>query len=228
MTNRKKVSIRPSDATYQPLDTSSKREMSSLKDMGIDELTATYMAPPNDDAYFKFRSPPVAWFEASKEYSKPHLFVKTFSLVSSDQELRNYCENRSYISKVGGDIRLPSTIRDTVALFLNSRPKFSISRMTSVRKFINWNAWDKSILMGFSSMANDDYCITATTLWLVYSVKAMLTSERQPGYVLDLSKNLVEEWDKWLNWEVVKIGEFKEILDTITHHYTTTNVLNNI
>lgn len=221
------ISLKPSDASGgepQPLDTTKKREVSKLRDLSLDEITSSFISPPNDDAYFVFRNPPSTWFEASKDYSKPHLFIKAFSLVSTDKRLQEYGSLRKAISVSGGDINLPDTVSGLVATFLNDRPLFHITRMSRFKKFLNWNAWDKSILRGFHSHASDDYGITATTLWLVYSVKAMLTSERQSMYVTSLSKRVVSEWDRWLEYEVDEMGKFQKILATITHQYTNTNV----
>lgn len=220
-----KVSMKPSDCAddgwaRSVLNTTSKREVNKLKDFSLDEITEMYVAPSNDDAYFDFRSPPMMWFEAAKNYSKPHLFLKTFSLISTDAVLRKYYKLRLDISKTGGDPRYPSVLAEVVALYLNSRPKFSITKMTSFKDRLRWNAWDKSILRGFRGHASDDYGITATTLWIVYSAKAMLTSEQGSRYAADLSKMVVEEWDDWLTCEAAKMGEFERFLRSFTHVYT--------
>lgn len=218
----KRMSLNPSEFektewVREPLNTSSKRDMNKLKDLTLDEIIETYVAPPNDDAYFEFRSPPMMWFQAAKGYPKSHLFIKTFSLVSSDTALRGYYNSRCAVSEIGDDPHYPPITADVVSTYINSRPKFSITKMAPLKGRQYWNAWDKSILVRFRGLASEDYGITATMLWLVYSVKAMLTSEQGARYVADLSKLVVDEWDDWLNCEAAKMAEFEQFLRSFTH-----------
>lgn len=213
----KNVSIKPSDAISGPvnLNTSDKREMQRIGELSIDEVSVSFLAPPNDDGYFNFRTPPSDWVMAAELFPEPHLFLHTFCLMSSDKSLRQYCDARDKLLALARDSATEPPVRSMLTAWLSHRPDFSPDRMQKGRTTrVQWNGWSKEIVRAFYKISRKDYGLTATRLWLVFSSKSMLTSEKGVGQLDDLRKNLVEKWDSWLAEEV---QDFGSILASLTH-----------
>lgn len=213
MSKNKSVSIRPSEFSAK-LDVSAKSSQERISGISIDRFTSLYIPPPNDDGYFDFRSPPLAWSISSELFSEPHLFMHAFCLASHDEKLRIYYEVRGDALKLCQSVDTKKAISDLLSGWIFNRPKFTINRLPinkGVR--VQWNAWSKEIRNKFGGLSRRDYGLPATTLWMVFSSKSMLTSEDYDNQQLrDLRKNLVEKWDEWLSEEV---GSFSEILASL-------------
>jgi len=177
------------------------KEVKKVAEMALGDVALAYEAPPNDDAFFKFRSPPQAWEAAFTKHSNPHVFLHALSLAITDAKGGEYRDLRSRLKKIIDNRKLPKQIRTMARMFLYSRPKFSITRLTLHTGIkISINAWDKWGLRKFREVARD-YEISMTTLFEIFSTKAMTTSKRDDPNIDDLKEDLLEEWERWLDKE---------------------------
>lgn len=184
------------------VDVTSIKELRKIAGMTLGDVAIAYEAPPNDDAFFDFRSPPQAWETAFTKHSNPHVFLQALSLAITDTKGTEYRDLRGRLIKIIDNRKLPKQIRDMARMFLYSRPKFAITRLTihtGVRVAIN--AWDKWGLRKFREVARD-YEISMTKLLVVFSGKSLTTSKRDDPNVDDLKEDLLEEWDRWLDKEI--------------------------
>ena len=168
-------------------------------------------APVNDhDAHLNFRSPPDEWEQAASELSQAHLFFHAVKMESHCKVLSKYRRNRGRVKAMTEDRRLPRVVRKMLNTFMLNRPKFAITELTTrigVRHY--WNAWDNKTLKDHHSIAKESN-IAATTLWLVYSSKAMATSSTAGANTDELQDKLVSPWYTWLKTEN---KEFEDLID---------------
>lgn len=214
--NEKHASLRSEDFEGDPPYRSKegaveKRKIASLT---LDEFTDGYEAPPNHDHYFDFRSPPDDWLAETKKHSSPHLFKHAYCLASRDMDLREYKGLRDKLEKLGEDPKVPEPIQDAITVWLSKRPTFTLSRTTTDKKKHHWNAWDAETHKSFVSLASRDYGMPAVVLFLVFSIKSMLTSELASPRAKKLDERVVKEWEHWLALEVV---DFEAFLASFTH-----------
>lgn len=211
MTKKKNgVSVRPSDFTAvpQPLNTRDSKALNKIGLMSIDDVEASFFAPPNDDAYFNFRSPPLAWSSAAKLFSPPHLFLHSLCTMSSDTELELYCQSRAGIDNLINNESTVKPVRDMLLAWLSRPPEFKVTMLALDKgRKVQWNAWDKTIQRAFVGRSNVSYGIPAVSMWFVYSTKSMSTSSRGVTLLGDLQENLVAEWGRWLKKVNKEIGE---------------------
>jgi len=181
-----------------------------LAELSVDEVEQI-KAPANDDAFFNFRSPPNDWVLAIRDFSKPHLFKHANALAHAD--LDEYLKSKARVAKLTEDEKVASPIQDALTSWYCGRPKFPLARVDRRKSFFQWNAWDKETHRSLVGLARE--CgVSAATLFLVYSIKSMATSQKVSPHVEKLVKRVVEEWDRWLGQE---IEDFSELLATFTH-----------
>ena len=179
----------------------------------IDGFTLGEKAPPNDDAYFNFRSPPNDWVLAIRGFSRPHLFKHAVCLAKADEELASYIDNKAKVADLTEDRAIASPIQDALTSWLLGRPTFTLARVDRRKSFYQWNAWDKETHRDLTSTAGG--CgVSAAILFLIFSIKSMATSSPTSPHIEKLLKRVVAEWDKWLEQEK---DDFEEILATFTH-----------
>lgn len=203
--NGKRASLRTRD--FEGSDPSNP----SVAEQSIDLFTTREKAPPNDDSYFNFRSPPTDWAFAVKPFSPPHLFRHAVRLA--EEELKSYRGDKKKVACLTEDTAIASPIQDAITSWLSGRPVFAITRADRRKSFYQWNAWDKETHRALISLAGE--CgVSAAVLFLVYSIKSMATSHVVSPHVEKLIKRVVVEWDRWLGQEK---DDFGELLATFTH-----------
>jgi len=189
------------------------KELKKIAGMGLGDVALSYKAPPNDDAFIDFRSPPQAWEAAFTKHSNPHVLLHTLSLALTDAKGIEYRDLRGRLKKIISNRKLPKEIRNMARMFLYSRPKFAITRLTlhtGIKIFVN--AWNKWGLKEFRKVARD-YDISIAKLIVVYSSKSMTTSKQDDPNVDDLKEDLLEEWEHWLGKEIKAFKEAVEALE---------------
>jgi len=188
------------------------KELNKVAGMALGDVALSYDAPPNHDTFFDFRSPPQAWEAAFTKHSNPHVFLHTLSLALTDPKGEEYRDLRGRLAKIIDNRKLSKQMRNMARMFLYSRPKFAITRLTlhtGVKACIN--AWNKWGMAKFREIARD-YEISTTILLKVFSSKSMTTSKRDDPNVDDLKENLLEEWERWLDKE---IEDFRGAVETL-------------
>lgn len=188
------------------------KELRKIAGMTLGDVAFAYEAPPNDDAFFDFRSPPQAWEAAFAKHSNPHVFIHSLSLALTDAKGNEYRDLRGRLKKIIDNRKLSKELRDMARMFLYSRPKFAITRLTlhaGTKVYIN--AWSKWGMKKFREVAKD-YEISTTILLKVFSAKSMTTSLQDDPNIDDLREDLLEEWERWLDKE---IKAFKGAVETL-------------
>ena len=196
-------------------DVHNARERQKIAHLTLDEFTDGYIAPPNEDDYFRFRSPADAWWLSFQMFSHAHLFQHSLCLAENDEQLGEYAEYRGTAKKICHSRETPEGVRELLRAWLSKTPRFAIDTLTrnTSKALFTCNGWDKRTIKALAHLA-DIVGTPATTLFFVFSSKSMATSGLADANTDDLVEEVVAEWDKWLEKQNLKIGG---ILATFTH-----------
>lgn len=198
-----------------------RQERRKISKLTLDEFTDGYEAPPNDDAYFDFRSPPDDWLSEASKHSSPHLFKHSYCLAEQDKNLDDYKKLRNRLEGLAENPNVPEPIQDAITTWLAKRPIFALDRVSTSKGKHHWNAWDKPTHRQFVGLSSKRYHMPASVIWVIFSIKSMATSKLASVRTKKLLKRVVEEWDRWLGQEV---DDFRDFLATLTHWDTGTGV----
>lgn len=219
MGQKKVKKLNASSEDWNEPDVHNSEERRKIAGLTLDEFTDGYIAPPNEDDYFKFRSPADAWWQSFQLFSRAHLFQHTVCLAEQDWLLGKYIECRLQANKLTGDRGTPKPIRELLRAWLSKTPRFAIdtlTRNTSKPQF-SCNGWDKRTIQALAYLGEQSG-LPATTLFFVFSSKSMATSGLADASTDDLAEEIVGEWERWLKKSA---ADFQGIVKAVS--FTRTN-----
>jgi len=195
----KKANIGASGKDWNDPDVHNSKERRKIASLTLDEFTDGYIAPPNDEDYFRFRSPTDAWWQSFQLFSQAHLFQHSVCLAEQDWLLGKYMECRQQANKLTGDRTAPKYIRELLRAWLSKTPRFAIDTLTrnTSKPLFGCNGWDKRTIKALAYLGEQSG-VSATTLFFIFSSKSMATSGLADANTDDLVEEIVGEWERWL------------------------------
>jgi len=181
------------------------KAMSGIAKMSLDEFITTYQSPPKDpEGYFHLHGMPPAWCRAVARVPENHLFLYSYVLMTTDANLKKWADVREEAEQVCEDLGDEPGI-----VWLDVRPPYELQMVSPRRNERKFPAWSENIRKAVVKLATVRYRMRARRLFLVYSCKALLTSELYgtTGF-REILENESQSFDRWVATETGKISQF--------------------